>query len=315
VMMASTAYGGSSQLTDMICEQTGLLKKHTFDVMGTISMERSIQQCLDRCSKLPSDELMPTTVLFVEVPTNPDMKVPDMAVLAKFLSEFATKTNKRVLLLVDTTFAPASNVLGKMQQIAPGLNVVVFLSMSKSVSRGHTVAGALVFNHTTDGLNVVGVCGYLFHFNQKKGRTLYGQVSAMTAVLDTSARPDQLRVLCDNHVGVEERCAKAYHVAEVVGKHFVESVRQITGHEMRLAFVSPATAAAGFTTSTFSFNLPAIAGASETVNEGLAQRFVDLIVGERKDLFKPCVSFGQDNGLVYCTVPATSTQGVCVFFD
>ena len=23
----------------------------------------------------------------------------------------------------------------------------------------------------------------------------------------------------------------------------------------------------------------------------------------------PCVSFGQDNGLVYCTVPATSTQG------
>jgi len=25
--------------------------------------------------------------------------------------------------------------------------------------------------------------------------------------------------------------------------------------------------------------------------------------------FKPCVSFGQDNGLVYATVPATSTQG------
>ena len=24
---------------------------------------------------------------------------------------------------------------------------------------------------------------------------------------------------------------------------------------------------------------------------------------------KPCVSFGQDNGTVYCTVPATSTQG------
>lgn len=24
---------------------------------------------------------------------------------------------------------------------------------------------------------------------------------------------------------------------------------------------------------------------------------------------KPCVSFGQDNGITYCTVPATSTQG------
>ena len=40
---------------------------------------------------------------------------------------------------------------------------------------------------------------------------------------------------------------------------------------------------------------------------GLAQRFVDLLCANAA--FKPCVSFGQDNGLVYCTVPATSTQG------
>eukprot|EP01043_Picozoa_sp_COSAG02_P052965 COSAG02_NODE_5789_length_4033_cov_3.108287_1_plen_100_part_00 len=32
--------------------------------------------------------------------------------------------------------------------------------------------------------------------------------------------------------------------------------------------------------------------------------------GEPGSRFKACVSFGQDNGLVYCTVPATSTQGV-----
>ena len=132
------------------------------------------------------------------------------------------------------------------------------------------------------------------------------EVHSATCVLDTSARPDQLRVLADNHVGVEDRCAKAYQVAVAVGSHLVDSVRSIAHKDMSLAFVSPATAASGFTTSTFSFNLPALVNGD---NEALAQRFVDLLVAERKDLFKPCVSFGQDNGLVYCTVPATSTQG------
>merc|ERR1712151_489692 len=76
---------------------------------------------------------------------------------------------------------------------------------------------------------------------------------------------------------------------------------------MALAFVTPEQAAMGFTTSTFSFNLPAPPGATAEVTEGLAQRFVDLLCAHAE--FKPCVSFGQDNGLVYATVPATSTQG------
>ncbi len=69
-----------------------------------------------------------------------------MPFLAKLLSDFCKKHNSHPILLVDTTFAPASHVIAKMKQAQPDLNVVVFLSMSKSVSRGHTVAGALVFN-------------------------------------------------------------------------------------------------------------------------------------------------------------------------
>merc|ERR1712080_781088 len=61
------------------------------------------------------------------------------------------------------------------------------------------------------------------------------------------------------------------------------------------------------TTSTFSFNLPRPAGASPAVTEALAQTFVDLLCAHPP--FKPCVSFGQDNDLIYATVPATSTQG------
>jgi hypothetical protein len=81
-------------------------------------------------------------------------------------------------------------------------------------------------------------------------------------------------------------------------------------YHMRLAFVTPEQAARGFSSSTFSFNLPTPAGATPADAEALAQRFVDLLCVHDKQ-FKPCVSFGQDNGLVYATVPATSTQ-VCV---
>ena len=65
---------------------------------------------------------------------------------------------------------------------------------------------------------------------------------------------------------------------------------------------------AGQASSTFSFNLPPPEGATDAINEALAQRFVDLLTKDHVH-FKPCVSFGQDNSLVYCTVPATSTQG------
>merc|ERR1711862_827000 len=62
----------------------------------------------------------------------------------------------------------------------------------------------------------------------------------------------------------------------------------------------------GFTSSTFSFNLPSLPNGSQKDNEELAQKFVDLLCRHKE--FKPCVSFGQDNSL-YATVPATSTQG------
>merc|ERR1712183_670809 len=86
-----------------------------------------------------------------------------------------------------------------------------------------------------------------------------------------------------------------------------QSVLSTTGRDMPLAFVSPEQAAMGFTTSTFSFNLPSPPGATDEAKATLAQRFVDMLCAHPE--FKPCVSFGQDNGLVYATVPATSTQG------
>ena len=83
----------------------------------------------------------------------------------------------------------------------------------------------------------------------------------------------------------------------------------VAGADMPLAFVTPQEAALGYHTSTFSFNLPPPpSNATPERVAAFAQRFVDLLTADKAH-FKPCVSFGQDNALVYCTVPATSTQG------
>ena len=288
ILMCSTAYGGSSQLVDVLTGSTPTLKKHTFDIQGDLSILDSIRAQLERLAADPS-KLMPTTVLFVEIPTNPDMKVPDLSSLADILRPYIAKTGKKLVLLVDATFAPASNILAKLRALMPELCSVVFLSMSKSVSRGLTTSGCLIPNHTAEAVSLI------------------KDVWNTADMLDTHARPDQMLVLTKNHTGVEDRCQRAYTVAHAIASCLQESVQKYRGEKMRLAFVTPEQAAQGLTTSTFSINLPPPEHSSDAERAALAQKFVDLLTVH--DAVKPCVSFGQDNDLVYATVPATSTQG------
>ncbi len=67
ILMASTAYGGSSELTD-ICTRSENFRKHTYDITGRNNIQRSIEAALD---KLRESATQPITVLFVEIPTNP----------------------------------------------------------------------------------------------------------------------------------------------------------------------------------------------------------------------------------------------------
>jgi len=247
-----------------------------------------IHERLDRLAE-KGDDLMPTTILFVEIPTNPDMKVPDVSHVAPMLKSYREKTGRQVILLVDTTFAPGSKVMQLFEGLDADLPVMAFISLSKSVSRGVTTSGALVPNHT------------------KEARTLVSEATAMASLLDTTAKPDQLLQLVQNHKGVEQRCDQAYRAADAIGHSLRQAVQLHTSHDMPLGFPTPQQASQGFTSSTFSFNLPPPQNATEEDKAGLAQRFVDLLCAHKE--FKPCVSFGQDNGLVYATVPATSTQG------
>lgn len=288
VLMCSTAYGGSSQLNDLLASRSSNHRKRTFDVQGDTDICESIQKQLTELAS-QAELAMPTTVLFLETPTNPDMKVPEMSRVAEMLNRHKQKTGKEVLLLLDTTFAPQAKLMREVRSEAPELPVMTFISMSKSVSRGKTTAGTVIANHTD------------------QSRTLLAAVAEVAAILDTTAKPDQLQFLTQNHRGVETRNANAYAVAASMGDTLRRAVQETCSYDMPLAFVSPEHAAKGFTSSTFSFNLPAKQGASQAETDTLAQRFVDLLCTHPQ--FKPCVSFGQDNGLVYATVPATSTQG------
>lgn len=266
--------------------------------------------------------------------------------IAPFVEQYGAST--RLVLLFDTTLSPGCAALDTLAECAPELPALVFLSLSKSISRGHTTAGALVPNAT------------------QQAAQLMRSLRASARALDVHIKPDQLRCLVDNHEGVEARCKQAYEVASAVGASLCAEVqRRTAGTSMPLGFVTPqqvwalaalatrnvahlssssptrpweltrtrsrtlahsrtrsrtlthatpprrpaSQAQAGFHTSTLSFNLPAPPRASDAERAGLAQRFVDCLTAREPTLFKPCVSFGQDNGKVYCTVPATSTQG------
>eukprot|EP00051_Salpingoeca_urceolata_P027102 m.480055 g.480055 ORF g.480055 m.480055 type:complete len:649 (-) comp21679_c0_seq1:238-2184(-) len=291
VLMASTAYGGSSQLTDLLHARAGgRLVKSTFDIQGDADIAASVKTSLDALAADEAARQLPATMLFIEVPSNPDQKVIDLGDLSGFLAEYRAKVGKDVIVMVDATFAPSSHVLATLREHNPEQPAIVFMSLSKSVSRGMTTAGTVVANHTALARDLVA-----------------GAAAAAATVLDTAATPDQLLFLCQNHEGVEARCEKAYGTTVAAGNALRAAVLAHTSVDMPLSYVSPENAAKGFTSSTFSFNLPPPRDATAGINAALAQRYVDLLTVD--PLFKPCVSFGQDNGLVYCTVPATSTQG------
>ena len=81
---------------------------------GDADIGRSIRTSLDALKAKEPAALRPTTVLFVEIPTNPDMKVPDLDDVVKYVNEYKAATGKRAVLVIDTTFAPSSGVMAKV---------------------------------------------------------------------------------------------------------------------------------------------------------------------------------------------------------
>ena len=269
------AYGGSSQLTDLLSARSQQrtiggagptssspapeLRKHTFGIQGDADVVASIDAALTTLGEAhggcfgkdgrrddatqSSSSLMPTTVLFVEMPTNPDMKVPNLSGLVSAICNFQRAYRlpggvftPRVLLLIDATLAPCCKPLEALSALAPNLPAIVFLSLSKSVSRGLTTAGALVPNGSA------------------YAHTLMQSVAQTSAAL-TGASADQVRRLVDHHEA-ETRCAQAYAVAAAAADELIRCVREKTAVEMRLSFVTREQAEGSGCLTPHSFNLP-----------------------------------------------------------
>ncbi|KAJ9472100.1 hypothetical protein DIPPA_14401 [Diplonema papillatum] len=303
LVMCSTAYGGSSQLTDIFEAKAAGFRKHTFHIQGRPDVSACIEETLAamaaawaRGETAAFASGPAATVVFFEIPTNPDMKIPCLAQLTKSVRAYQKATGKQVYLVGDVTFAPGSALLEKIRAHDDEIPALTFTSLSKSVSRGMTCAGCIVSNHTALAGEVLAA------------------VRGVARTFDTCGKPDQLRRLVDNHKNVVGRCKAAYDTAVFLGGVLQAAVKRSTARDMPLEFVTPEEASAGYYTSTFSFNLPPPAGATAEQSAGLAQAFVTLLTAHA-ECFKPCVSFGQDNGLIYATVPATSTQGAIVKED
>jgi cystathionine beta-lyase/cystathionine gamma-synthase len=87
IVMASTSYGGSSELTDLLVNRTGCMRKTTFDITGTNPLVPAIEIALKKIASEP-EKLKSRVMVFVEIPTNPDMKVPDVKQIAEVLLRF-----------------------------------------------------------------------------------------------------------------------------------------------------------------------------------------------------------------------------------
>lgn len=111
--MASTSYGGSSELTDLLVNRTKNLRKTTFDITGKNDLVEAVTNALKTLEADPST-LRKRVCVFIEIPTNPDMKVPDVTKLATVLEKFKLSMKAKcsnfedLFLMVDATFAPAS---------------------------------------------------------------------------------------------------------------------------------------------------------------------------------------------------------------
>jgi cystathionine beta-lyase/cystathionine gamma-synthase len=292
LLMCSTAYGGSSQQADILVKRCNDSKyvnftKHKFDIQGDRPVLTAITESLERMKSGPRKNL---TLVQLEYPTNPDMKDCDTSHLEALFADYQRATGSRVVILCDTTFSPQSAVAKEFTNTP----VIVFNSLSKSVSGGFTTGGSLVANDV------------------ELAQELLTKSHVYAGLLDTTAKPCQLQILVDQHAECEMRIRQAYENCVQAAQHLETCVKSHSGEDMKVNYVTDVQVAKNVTPATFSFNLPAPAAIRNNIAalEATAQAFVDQLITENPVGIKPCVSFGQKNTLVYATVPATSTQGV-----
>jgi cystathionine beta-lyase/cystathionine gamma-synthase len=284
IIVPPNCYGGTNDQARRVAVANDCVEVVDLLVDGSDDMVQSIDTVLN---KIAIEDGIP--YIIAEIPTNPRVEVPDLlklkAVLNKVRSTASGETAIDPVFILDQTFCPNVLFLGS-GEILSTIRAISYASGSKFPSGGKCTAGYCVGN--------------------KKAATLMEKIALHLQLCDNEATVLQMQILSEQLPSMNQRIAAAYKNT----REFVDYIQE-TLPAANINFVSPTLAAAGFTPSVFSLDLPT-KGTTEVEKEAykrvLNHKLINLMIQEIPSESKFCVSYGQINGC-YWTIPATSTQG------
>lgn len=284
IIVPPNCYGGTNDQARRVADCIPNVSIMDLPVDGDNDMVQSVEKVL---SEVAAMDAVP--FIIAEIPTNPRVEVPDMKALqAALAKERKTASGQAAIapvFILDQTFCPNVHFLGTGESLAT-VQTIAYVSGSKFPSGGKCTAGYVVAN--------------------EKAQHLMQKLALHLQLCDNEATPLQIKLLAEQLPSMNERIAKAYTNT----REFVNFI-QATLPSAKINFVSEELAAATFTPSVFSLDLPSKGNTPEEKEEHkrkLNHQLIQMMISEIPSESKYCVSYGQLKGC-YWTIPATSTQG------
>lgn len=284
IIIPPNCYGGTNDQARRVAACLDQVEVLDLPVDGGEDMVQGIDTVL---AEVASQDAVP--YIIAEIPTNPRVEVPDLQRLKAVLEQMRmTKDGKAAItpvFILDQTFCPN----------------VHFLSEGDTLSTVRTISYSSGSKFPSGGLCTAGYC-----VGNDLAADLMEKVDLHLRLCDNEATQLQTAILAKQLPSMQERIKAAYQNT----RSFVDFIGQ-TLPDAKINFVSEELAAAGFTPSVFSLDLPTrgeTAEEKETYKRALNLKLINRMITEIPTESKFCVSYGQLKGC-YWTVPATSTQG------
>jgi len=229
IVVPPNCYGGTNDQARRVAASLDTVEVVDLPVDGDNDMVQSVDRVLDI---LADQDAIP--YIIAEIPTNPRVEVPDMVQLEAALTK-ARKTPSgepaiAPVFILDQTFCPNTNFLGQ-DDILTTVSTIAYVSGSKFPSGGKCTAGYSTAN--------------------EKGARFMEKIGLHLNLCDNEATALQYQILARQLPSMNQRIEDAYQNTRA----FVDFIKE-TLPEAKINFVSRELAAAGFTPSVFSLDLP-----------------------------------------------------------
>ena len=284
IIVPPNCYGGTNDQARRVAACMENVEIMDLPVDGDNDMVQSTDKVLTQAA---NENAVP--LIIAEIPTNPRVEVPELEKLQEVLAKTRKTADGKVavdpVFILDQTFCPNVQFCGE-DGILSSIRVISYVSGSKFPSGGKCTAGYAVAN--------------------QKAAELMDKIDMHLKVCDNEATSLQVEILAEQLPSMNQRITEAYKNT----REFVNFIKSELP-EAKINFVSEELAAAGFTPSVFSLDLPTkgeTAADRESYKRSLNQKLINMMITRIPEESKYCVSYGQLKGC-YWTIPATSTQG------